>query len=129
MLGTQTFKKSTQIYGPLPTWIDLLSRGGLTEPSDFWLNRAIEMETDFELYHGNNSLKKGPGVMKNLVEELKIKYTDVPEQVLFTFVRIRTFIRLKYLDRKELNDRLKKKERKKKTISSLYNKKKKITST
>jgi hypothetical protein len=82
------------------------------------------METDFELYHGNNAIKQGPGVMKNLLEKLKKDYENIPEKVLLTFVRIRTFIRMKYLDRKELNERLRKKrERKRRFLVALAKKK------
>lgn len=84
-----------------PTWIEQLSKGGLTEPAEFWLNIVKDIESHFQNYHGKVGLKSGPGVINNLLTILVSLYPDVPKKILKTYARVRTFIRMKYLNCKD----------------------------
>lgn len=56
------------------------------------------MDSDFELFHGPGCLRKGKNCTRDLIEELAVKYCTVEKECISTFVKIRTFIRLNYLN-------------------------------
>lgn len=102
---------STFVYGH-PTkectkqkdWLSTLSRGYLMNPTEEWLNMVLKMEKDFEEYHGKNGLSNREKVMKTLIDKLKVKY-PVDEFAITCYVRTRTFIRMKSLNKARANKR------------------------
>ncbi|KAJ8935159.1 hypothetical protein NQ314_012978 [Rhamnusium bicolor] len=73
------------------TWIQHLSFGGLTEPSQEWVLQAKKMEKVFAKFNGMKF-----GGRKNLVKKLTsivIKiYGEIPEAVVKAFILQRTYI-------------------------------------
>src|SRR6218665_1585877 len=83
-------------------WLPCLSRGGLRIPSDDWFRAVEQLENDFRAYHGSG-LRKEKNVIASLVRELTTKFPTVPEAAMRCFIRTRTFIRMRYLNRQKLN--------------------------
>ena len=82
-------------------WIAALTRGGLTFPTLEFVSKVQQLEETFISIHGD-SLKKGPGLIKNASELMLRKHQSLlPDEVIKAFVKTRTFIRIK-----ELNHRL-----------------------
>ena len=82
------------------TWIESLSRGGLTVPSDSFLIACHAFEKEFNLFHNSheNHVDEGLNVTKRMTSLLMSKHPSWPEDILKLFVKTRTFIRLKYLN-------------------------------
>lgn len=98
--------KTGQIGGPSgATWISTLSRGGLIEPSSEWLITIEQFEEEFHSFHGNN-LNKSINVMKTLIDNIKLKYPVIDEFAITCYVRTRSFIRMKELNKKSSMKRL-----------------------
>ncbi|KFM64753.1 hypothetical protein X975_20118, partial [Stegodyphus mimosarum] len=55
------------------------------------------MEQFFVLYHGEK-FQRGSRVIKDLVEKLKLNFAELDEKIIQTYVKIGTFIRIKYLN-------------------------------
>ena len=80
-----------------PDWISMLSKGGLTAPSDSLMSVMVQLENGFEQFYGptglhacNNVVRKLQAHLLNLVD---CKKTEVPEQAIELYSRLRTFIR------------------------------------
>ena len=84
------------------SWLQQLSRGGLRQPSESWLQTARCLERDFRSYHGS-SLRNERQVVSRLVTAMAIKHPLTPVAAIRCFVRTRTFIRMRYLNRKTMN--------------------------
>ena len=82
-------------YG-MPGWIQHLSFGGLTEPSDKWLLQAKECERIFSRFH-KTQINKDPYITKRIVNSIK-KRSDLPEEVIKAFVLQRIYIKIKWLN-------------------------------
>lgn len=80
------------------SWIKLLSAGGLTVPTPEWMETIREMEKVFRLIHGD-SFQKSPGVTKNLISKLEARFPEINKSAIRLFSRIRTFIRIRHLNR------------------------------
>lgn len=81
-------------------WIRTISDGYLTEPSDDFMQVAKEMDKELNKFHGNHGLSKECFIFKklgkrvnNIISHLRVK---IPEEVLMTLIRTRTYIRLNY---------------------------------
>nr|CAD7425392.1 unnamed protein product [Timema monikensis] len=85
-------------------WLSTISRGGLMEPTSAWAQIIFNMEEDFNTFHGG-SLNKDCDVMKTLVNILKLKYIGIDEFAISCYVRTRTFIRMKSLNKKKSQKR------------------------
>jgi hypothetical protein len=70
-----------------------LSRHGLTEPDENFLKCCYTMESNFQTYHGPNNLCHNNGIIKGLVDIIRVK-VDLPVEVVKMSVKTRTFIRL-----------------------------------
>jgi len=78
-------------------WLDRIDRGGLIKPSTSWLNSVIQLERDFQVWHGER-FRNGGLLISDLVSHLKSKYPHIPHEALMLFVRTRTFFRIKRLN-------------------------------
>ncbi|XP_039300398.1 uncharacterized protein LOC120355776 [Nilaparvata lugens] len=80
-------------------WLSFLSRGGLINPSDEWLKITIQFEKEFEKFHGEK-LQKCSNVMSTLINVIKEKFDNIDDFAIECFVRTRSFIRMKELNKK-----------------------------
>ena len=83
------------------TWTRLISRGGLNIPTDRWMAQYRAMEGTFCRHHymEPDGLSRRPDVIANLVELLCAQHPALDARVVRRFVRLRTFIRMGYINR------------------------------
>jgi uncharacterized protein YukE len=82
------------------TWIKSLSHGKLTVPSEEWKSVITKFENVFLEYHGEGTaFSKKPNVIKNLKLILSERFPTVCPQAIHVYSRIRTFIRLRAINR------------------------------
>lgn len=93
-------------------WIESLSRGGLTVPSQSLIVMVNSAEKIFNSYHGSG-LNKEPGVIQAFFTQLTTKFPNISKKVLKKLARTRTFIRLRYLNRKAHAESILKREKRK----------------
>ena len=79
-------------------WITALSRGGLMKPSDSFLQTVRLFEAEFLKFHGEE-INRSLSVVTKFAENLESKFPDVPADVIKKFSRLRTFVRLKDLNK------------------------------
>lgn len=80
------------------SYVEHLSLGGLTKPSQMWLDQAQRLEKHFKTYHGNQ-ISKQPRVNQHLSSILHNKYPEIPYKIVQHFIRQRTYIRISTLNR------------------------------
>ena len=81
-------------------WIQALSRGGLRQPSVDWYQTVQSLETEFQHYHGDGKrIRHDHGVIKRLVYKLSANHPLVPKEAITLFIKARTFIRMRYINR------------------------------
>jgi len=85
-------------------WVRMLSEGGMTEPSAFWLSHFRKFEKYFEAFHPYGKFNREPGVVKRLSEILSNIYTDIPEKAIKLYSKTRTMIRIASIN-KEVESR------------------------
>ena len=68
------------------------------EPSPKWLRDAAILEQEFLAHHGNE-IRRGKNVISNLTSDLQEKYPEMSKEAILCFIRTRTFIRMKHLNR------------------------------
>lgn len=88
-------KKSTEKDNS--SWLRHLTYGGLTNPSEEWLLQAKNLNVVFEDQH-KHQLLKIPGVVSNVTKLALEKIPSVPMKVATSFIKQRTFIRMKFLN-------------------------------
>ncbi|KYQ49259.1 hypothetical protein ALC60_11671, partial [Trachymyrmex zeteki] len=111
-LGTST----EMVVNPQNDWINHISKGKLISPSEL-LEVAKIMNEEFQNYHGN-FIQEGPGIFKiiaNKIEE-KIINTTIPREVLLCLIRMRTYIRVRIINKQISADNHKRKYNKKMSI-------------
>ncbi|EFA11760.1 Transposable element P transposase-like Protein [Tribolium castaneum] len=92
----------------LPTWVEQLSYGGLVKPKQAWVENITKWNKFFERFHGK-FFKKGGGVVKKLT--LKIAKKDkMPVEIIKSFCKLRTIIRINYNNIKSQKTNLKRKQ-------------------
>ena len=81
-------------------WIFHLSEGGLTAPSDQFLNDGKEFERLFNEFHGlRSNINRGEWVISRFTDVLKEKFGEkYDSKVLALFSKTRTFIRIRDLN-------------------------------
>lgn len=79
-------------------YVDHLSLGGLTKPSNKLMEQARIFESFFKGYH-EDSISKEKGIVAKLSNALKVKHPDVPAQIIEHFIRLRVYIRISTLNR------------------------------
>ncbi|GBM98588.1 hypothetical protein AVEN_215098-1 [Araneus ventricosus] len=85
-------------------WIYALSKGGLNVPTEAWLKITEGMECLFVSIHGKSGYNSGKNVTKQMIKILEEKYPDVNRKAIKIFSRLRTFIRIWYLNRNSPKD-------------------------
>jgi hypothetical protein len=111
-LGDFTYRiKSDNAYS-LPSWVQQLSFGGLIKPSTDFLTTIKRWNKYFEIFHGENKLRKKPLVVKKLALKIK-KRENLSFDVIKLFCKLRTVIRINYLKTKRTLDNAKKSNKRK----------------
>jgi hypothetical protein len=78
-------------------WICALSRGGLTAPSEDFFSKIKKFENTFKELHGN-SIDRNFQIISNATKKICLENPGFPAEVVKTFVKTRTFIRIKFLN-------------------------------
>ena len=68
------------------------------KPSDDFLQTVRQFETDFKAFHGKE-VNRSSNVVRRFSKLLEDKYLEVPPVIIKKFSRLRTFIRLKDLNK------------------------------
>lgn len=98
-LGSITKANEEHKY-TLPSWLDHLSFGGLTTPSDEWMQVVKLIETEFNTYNEKQQLNDRPNISKILTDKIMKKQTAFPEKIIKAYILQRIFIRIKHLNLK-----------------------------
>lgn len=80
------------------SYVDHLSLGGLTKPSNAFMDQAKVFESSFKHFN-KDSISKEKGIVSKLSEVLTVKFPDVPAEVIEHFLRLRVYIRVGTLNR------------------------------
>lgn len=88
------------------SWIETMSKGGLRIPSNEFLQCAKIIEESFTEFHGL-SLRKECNVIKTvkMLADEKIKHLKIPEEAVNRFILVRTYIRMRHLNKFVLNNK------------------------
>lgn len=95
-------------------WLETISRGSLMKPTQECVDSVTKMEEEFARFHGG-FVNQCPGVFRSLNDRIKSKHPDIDEFVVQCFVRTRTFIRIKRINKSRDKRRRSDSERRKKT--------------
>lgn len=121
-LGNYTYqlKETASLHNyAIPSWVQSLSFGGLTEPAEEWL-QVTKMDKYFIRFHPEKfSFSKE--ILKKTTNQIFTKIKEVPIDLVKSFCRQRIFVRIKYLNFQ--NEDLKSEKRKATTISKKVSKK------
>lgn len=79
-------------------WTFLLSGGGLIIPTSTWMETIVKFETIFRNFHGCE-FRKGRYVIENLFSLLERHFPEINKEAIKLYCRLRTFIRIRYLNR------------------------------
>jgi hypothetical protein len=87
------------------SWTQHISKGGLKVPSYDMLNMTRRMNKYFLIFHETNNTNKWKvnrmrGVISTLVSRISADFPDIDVAVIKSFVKTRTFIRIKFLNQK-----------------------------
>jgi hypothetical protein len=98
-LGIAT--KKLQVNFAAQDWLSFLSSGGLIYPCDELISVATVMDETFSEMHGS-SLSHEKYIFNKLVNNtmLKLGTTPIPHEVMLCLSRMRTYIRLRDINRK-----------------------------
>ena len=100
-----------------PDWIRCLSKGGLIKPSDEFISIAKVLEDSFLAFHGPNDLSSEKQIFKKVAALTRTKLTNgqndfIKDDALLCFVRTRTYIRLRLINRNFFLNKLRTKAKK-----------------
>ena len=84
-----------------------MKNGHFAPPSNEWLNESHEIENYFNQFHPKNSMKKGTGIKRDFLSDLKKRFPHRSEKILKLFVRLRYDCRIKRIN---FNVKIKKKK-------------------
>lgn len=94
-LGTYTHKSLRNV----PSWVMDLSYGGLMLPSEDWLKTTQMMEKYFNKCHGGE-FKFRKKIVKRLSDVIIQKHKDVEPELVIKYIKMRTIIRCRFLNKK-----------------------------
>lgn len=96
-------------YARCPSFIQNLSYGGLIEPSEEWKQQVFKMDKYFQKFHKDKfSVKKE--IVKKTTEYICSKLVDIPKELVKSFSQQRMFIRIKFLNMKQSEEKQKKRK-------------------
>lgn len=98
-LGKYTY----QLEAEKENYVNDISYGGLTAPSESWLENAEKMDTCFNALHNgsdNIGFKETKNIKKRTTRVLKDKFPDIPEKIVKQFVTTRVNIRVRHTKKK-----------------------------
>ena len=73
--------------------------GDLTVPTEEFLVKFRQMDAEFCAHHMHpDGLSRQQGVIRELVQMLRSKHPGLCKDVVQTFIRVRTFIRLRHVN-------------------------------
>lgn len=100
-LGNFTHKIDTEHNYTVPSWVRHLSYGGLTSPSETWLQEFKNIVSSFTLFHKDN-VQRGKNVLKRTTDFVasSVDLKHIPSEVLEAAVKTIFFVRIKYLNSK-----------------------------
>lgn len=84
-------------------WITIISKGGLTSPSPAWLSTICQLEIIFAAFHGPN-ISRCNRVMGTLTDLIHSKFPELNKKIVQLYVRTRTFIRIRHLNKTAKSD-------------------------
>ena len=87
--------------GPLQAlWVRFLSQGGLTVPTEAFYAEFLRLEAAFCAHHElePDQLSRKPRVIADFIAVLRKKFPAVPIAAVRVFARLRTFMRMKYIN-------------------------------
>lgn len=82
------------------SWIDYLTYGGLTKPSQQLVDWVTMLEKEFFVIHGEDFGDRD-NAMKGLVSALKSSCQQVPVEVIQVFSRFRIYARCRFLNKQK----------------------------
>jgi hypothetical protein len=98
LLGNKT--NSIETDDRIPCFVRQISSGGLSVPTSYWKKIGTMLEKLFLKHHGKMDFRKKTNVVHRLyricIKNKKIKESDIPEDVVKAFVKMRTIVRLRY---------------------------------
>lgn len=81
-------------------WVDKVSKGGLTSPSDLWLAYFSKFEEHFIAVNGYFTIDKQPRIVSRFEELLVSTFPALPKEVIRFYSKCRMFIRIEYLNKR-----------------------------
>ena len=87
-------KESIKCPSEVSPWLRCLSRGGLTQPTEEFLEEIKLLENKFQR-HCQDNLSRRCGALKAIVDDL-VKGSPLPHSVVAKFARTRFFIRIRF---------------------------------
>lgn len=100
-ISDHTYVKRNAAFSP--SWIDSISYGGLTKPTEEVMQWVRNMETVFVRIHGDEFTNRN-NIKKQLIEEMEAQCRSVPKEVIALYARSRIFMRCKYLNKKKVEE-------------------------
>ena len=97
-LGRVTSEASAVPRDGRYAWLDAVSRGGLTVPSQRWLGQVEELEVTFVAIH-RGGIDRGPGVVRRLAADAALKFPELDSRVLKKYAMTRTQLRAREVQR------------------------------
>lgn len=104
-LGTYTYKneaKNLHSYA-MPSWVQSLSFGGLTEPSSSWKSDVERLDKWFVKIH-KEKFKIKTKIVNRTTNFISKKEPLLAKKLINSFVRQRVFVRIKYLNLKKAEE-------------------------
>lgn len=102
-LGDYTYKRKERYN--IPSWVQHLSYGGLIEPNTLWMNEVKQMEDIFNMYHKQDVKKLKP--LTTVIRKIAKRVTT-PKELVKDYVKLRTIIKINYLNLKMSREKIEK---------------------
>ena len=106
LLGSRTI--DAQDVTSAPCFVEQLSYGGLMLPTPYWIKVGNMLEKIFRHHHGSSGFRKNTNVVYRLykisMKSKKVAETEIPSDVVKSFVKMRTIMRIRFLNMKHLSN-------------------------
>lgn len=88
--------------------VQTLSHGGLMEPSKEWLRQSLKLEQHFLKCHKDGTFRYKENVSRRLTKYGVLKYPEFPKEIMLTYFKQRSIIRMRTLNTQMLEEKNKK---------------------